>query len=223
MSDSLSTGHILGRMYDALLAAYGPQGWWPGDSPTEIVIGAILTQNTNWKNVEKAIARMKEAGLLDWAALREVPIDRLAECIRPAGYFRIKAKRLKNFVAWLWNRHAGTLESLAHLSTQPLRKGLLGVSGIGRETADAILLYALSRPTFVVDAYTVRVARRHNLLAKSADYEALKSYFENHLPEDATLFNEFHALLVEVGKQHCRRQARCEGCPLERFEHDAKA
>ncbi len=223
MSNSSVNGQLLKRMFDALLAAYGSQGWWPGESPTEIVIGAILTQNTNWKNVEKAIARLKAANLLDWAALRDVPIRRLAACIRPAGYFRIKARRLKNFVSWLWDEHGGSLDSLAGISTRRLRKRLLAVSGIGRETADAILLYALGRPTFVVDAYTARVARRHKLVDASADYEALKSRFEEHLPRRKALFNEYHALLVEVGKRHCRRQAQCEGCPLERFEHDPEA
>lgn len=212
------------ELYDALFAAYGPQGWWPGESPLEIVVGAILTQNTNWRNVERAIANLRAAHCLDWSRLRDLPVDGLAELIRPAGYYNVKARRLKNFVAWLFDRYDGSLDALRDVPLSRLRADLLLVNGIGPETADSILLYALGMPTFVVDAYTARLARRHHLVADddAADYESLKSVFEDALPDDAGLFNEYHALIVAVGKRHCRRQAQCDGCPLERFEHRAE-
>lgn len=210
------------QFYDALHRAYGPQHWWPGDGPTEIVIGAILTQNTNWQNVEKAIAQLRAAGLIDWAALRDVAIERLAELIRPAGYYNVKARRLKNFVNWLWASYEGELGKLCAVPLARLREELLSVNGVGPETADSILLYALERPSFVVDAYTARLARRHRMIDENADYESLKAMFEDHLPSDAMLFNEYHALIVAVGKRHCKSRAQCEGCPLERFDHDVK-
>ena len=215
-----STGHILRGFYDALYRAYGPQGWWPGRTRTEIVVGAVLTQNTNWRNAERAIAQLRAAGLLDWAALREVSAEDLAERIRPAGYYNIKARRLKNLVAWLWARHDGDFDGLASLDVGDLREQLLGIHGVGPETADSILLYGLDLPSFVVDAYTARVAGRHGLIDDGAGYEALKSLFEDSLPADAEMFNEYHALLVEVGKRHCRPRARCDGCPWETFEHE---
>jgi endonuclease-3 related protein len=220
MALSSNTGHVLQRFFDAMLSAYGPQGWWPGRGRTEIVIGAILTQNTNWKNVEKAIAQLRANGLLDWGALRDVALDDLAQCIRPAGYYNLKARRLKNFVAWLWENHDGDMDRLEDVGLGPLREALLGINGIGSETADAILLYALNRPTFVIDAYTGRIARRHGLIDSEADGHELKALFEDHLPADVALFNEYHALLVEVGKRHCKPRAKCEGCPLAAFEHD---
>jgi len=210
----------LQQFFAAMLEAYGPQGWWPGHSRPEIIIGAVLTQNTSWKNVEKAIAQLKAEGLLDWQALGDVSHDELARCIRSAGYHNVKAKRLKNFVRWLWQNHDGALARLADIPLDALRRELLTINGIGAETADAILLYALDRPTFVIDAYTARIARRHGLIDADADGHALKTLFEDHLPADVALFNEYHALLVEVGKRHCKPTARCEGCPLEAFEHN---
>ena len=182
-----------------------------------------MTQNTNWKNVEKAIARLRSEGLLDWAALRDVPMERLAECIRPAGYYNIKARRLKQFVTWLWEEHGGDFDALAAVNPMALREELLGISGIGPETADSILLYGLDIPTFVVDTYTARVTGRHLLIDDTAGYEEIKALFEDHLAPDARLFNEYHALLVAVGKRHCRPRADCAGCPLGPFEHDASA
>lgn len=183
------------------------------------MIGAILTQNTNWGNVERAIENLRSAGMIDWAALRDVEHHWLAELIRPAGYFNVKARRLKNFVDWLWGQYGGDLERLRDVPLETLREKLLSVNGIGRETADSILLYALERPTFVVDAYTARIALRHGLIDEDADYERLKAVFEEGLERDVQLFNEYHALIVAVGKRHCRPTARCEGCPLEGFEH----
>jgi endonuclease III related protein len=218
-----NTAETLRQFYNALYRAYGPQGWWPGHTRTEIVVGAILTQNTNWKNVEKAIARLRAEGLLDWAALRDVPVEKLAECIRPAGYYNIKTRRLKNFITWLWDAHGGDFDGLVGRNSAGLREELLGISGIGPETADSILLYALGVPTFVVDAYAARVTGRHGLIDGTAVYDDIKSLFEDDLPADAPMFNEFHALLVEVGKRHCKPRAQCEGCPLEKFPHDVSA
>lgn len=215
----VSAKTALKEYYDALFAAYGPQKWWPGETGVEMVIGAFLTQNTNWKNVEKAIARLHAANLIDWTALRDVPIADLAELVRPAGYY--KARRLKNFVTWLWSRYDGDLKRLRDIPLELLRNELLSINGVGPETADAILLYALHKPSFVIDAYATRLIRRHNLMAEPINYDLLKKLFEENLPRDAQLFNEYHALIVQVGKRHCRTVAQCEGCPLSRFEHDA--
>jgi endonuclease-3 related protein len=206
--------------YDALLRAYGPQGWWPARTPLEVVVGAILTQNTAWRNVERAIERLRSAGALNWQRLAELTEAELAELIRAAGTFNVKARRLKSFVEFLFARYGGDLDAMADVGTERLREELLSVRGIGRETADAILLYALGRPSFVVDAYTHRILRRHGLIDADTDYEGLKSLFESALPADAAMFNEFHALLVAVGKKQCRPRAQCAGCPLEPFEHD---
>jgi len=214
------TTALLRQFYEALHAAYGPQGWWPGETPTEVAIGAILVQNTNWQNVEKAIARMRAAGMLDWSALDSLPVEELAELIRPAGYYQVKARRLKNLARWLCAEYGGELESLRRSarSTDSIREELLGINGIGPETADSILLYALEQATFVVDTYTARVVGRHGLIGPEAvDYGELKALFEDHLPRETEFFKEYHALLVAVGKRHCRPQARCEGCPLEAF------
>ncbi|MBX3395411.1 MAG: endonuclease III domain-containing protein [Phycisphaerae bacterium] len=208
------------RIFDALYEAYGPQHWWPGESPNEIVIGAILTQNTSWKNVEKAIVAMRSAGLIDWRRLHDIPTDELAPIIRSAGYHNLKARRLKNFVEWLWLRYGGRLEGLRDVPSAELRAALLEINGIGPETADSILLYALDRPSFVVDAYTGRIARRHGLIGESHDYAALQALFEKNVRPDVKLFNEYHALIVAVGKRHCGPTARCDGCPLARFAHD---
>lgn len=217
------TSKTLRTIYETLLEAYGPQDWWPGITRTEIVVGAILTQNTNWANVERAIANLQTGSLLDWATLRDVPIEQLAETIRPAGYYNIKAKRLKNFVSWLWQEHDGDFDSLRGHPLGEVREELLGINGVGRETADSILLYALDMPTFVVDAYTARIARRHCLIDEDADYEQLKALFEENLPCDVGLFNEYHALIVATGKRHCKPKARCPGCPLEAIERDVSA
>lgn len=201
--------------YDALLKAYGPQHWWPADSPLEVVIGAILTQNTNWKNVERAIANLKREGLLDVDALAKVSPEALAEAIRPAGYFRLKAGRLQNFIRLLTDRFGGDLESLFALRTQALRETVLGVKGVGPETADSIVLYAAGKPVFVVDTYTGRVLRRHGMIDRDATYEDIQQLMRSGLPDDVERFKEYHALLVAVGKRHCKKQApECAACPL---------
>jgi len=206
--------------YEALMGAYGPRNWWPARTPLEVVVGAILTQNTAWRNVERAIERLRAAGALDWSVLHAMDAGDLAELIRSAGTYKVKAQRLKNFVSFLFERYGGDLAGMDAVPTPRLREELLSISGIGRETADAILLYALGRPSFVVDAYTRRVLVRHRLIDPDLDYEEIKAVFEDALPADSALYNEYHALLVEVGKQQCRTRARCQGCPLEQFEHD---
>jgi len=212
----------LTEIYQLLFEHFGPQHWWPGETQFEIITGAILTQNTNWGNVEKAISNLKSAELLTPKRLHDIEAPELAELIRPAGYFNIKTKRLKNFVDWLFENYDGELAGLESLDTDRLRAELLAIKGVGRETADSILLYAFNREIFVVDAYTARVAIRHGLIEPEADYEQLRELFESNLPQDAQLFNEYHALLVKVGKEFCRPKARCAGCPLEKLPHTVK-
>jgi endonuclease-3 related protein len=210
---------ILSEIHQLLYDAFGPQNWWPGETPFEIVTGAILTQNTNWANVEKAITNLKSVGYLTPEALYHLEISHLAELIRPAGYFNVKAKRLKSFINWLFENYDGEMPDLELVDTERLRAELLAIKGVGRETADSILLYALSRPVFVVDAYTARIAMRHKLIEPEADYEQLRELFESNLPQDVQLFNEYHALLVKAGKEFCRPKAKCQGCPLEGLPH----
>lgn len=220
---STRTAETLRAFFDVMLAAYGPQHWWPARTPTEVVVGAILTQNTAWRNVEKAIENLRRADALDWRRLRDLPAEELAELIRPAGTYQVKTRRLKAFTTWFWQTYDGDLDRMFAAGVATLREQLLSVSGIGRETADAIILYAGNLPTFVVDAYTARILRRHGLIDESADYDEIKDLFESSLPADATYFNEYHALLVQVGKLHCRPRPRCDACPLARFEHEVEA
>jgi endonuclease-3 related protein len=207
-------------LYERMLRHFGPQHWWPGESPLEIMIGAVLTQNTNWSNVERAIKNLRRDDLIDIEKLVKIDPSALAELIRPAGYFNIKAKRLKSLIDFVWREYEGDLDRFFNLPIDQLREKLLSVNGIGRETADDIVLYAAGKPTFVVDAYTYRIMVRHRLIAEDDDYEAIKEMFETHLPTDLALFNEYHALLVATGKNFCRKLARCEGCPLETLDHD---
>ncbi len=213
-----STTRLLTEMFDAMLAHLGPSGWWPAKSPFEVAVGAILTQNTNWSNVEQAIANLHRHDLLDPDQLRLARPEVVEECIRPSGFFRQKAKKLRNFLDFLDRERALDLKGLAFLDTVELRERLLAVKGIGPETADSILLYALGRPVFVVDAYTARICSRHGLVPEDVNYDDLQDMFLSHLPERAELYNEYHALLVRVGKQWCRkREPRCAGCPLQPF------
>jgi endonuclease-3 related protein len=202
-------------IYRRLLEAYGPQYWWPADSPLEVMIGAVLTQNTAWHSVARAIVNLKTHGLLSIQALGSIPQEVLAPLIRPAGYFRLKARRLKNLIDLVSKAYEGNLEGMAMVGTPELREALLKVNGIGPETADSILLYAFRRPVFVVDAYTLRVMSRHGLIHPGAAYRELQEIFVEHLPPEEAMFNEYHALLVQVGKRHCRRTPSCAGCPLE--------
>jgi endonuclease-3 related protein len=206
---------VLLRIYNTLYRAFGPQHWWPGDTPFEIAVGAILTQNTNWTNVEKAIGNLKKANLLNADALYKMPHKKLALFIRPAGYFNIKAKRLKEFLTFFLNHYNGSIRQMRIEGTQTLREKLLNINGIGPETADSILLYALEKPVFVIDAYTKRILQRHNLVSEKATYQELQELFHRSLPLDVQLFNEYHALFVRLGKEYCKPKPRCEGCPLE--------
>lgn len=213
------TRETLTEIYQLLYDAFGSQHWWPGETPFEIMIGAILTQNTSWANVEKAITNLKCTERLGPRELEHIGFSELASLIRPAGYFNIKAARVKNFVNWLFEEYDGELENLKGVDTDRLRQELLAVKGVGRETADSILLYALDRTIFVVDAYTARIAVRHGLIESGADYEQLRELFQSNLPQDTQLFNEYHALLVRAGKEFCKPKARCPGCPLEKLPH----
>ena len=205
----------LPEVYERLLAAFGPQRWWPGDSPVEIMVGAVLVQNTAWRNVERAINTLREAVVMEPRALYELPPEELAELIRPAGYYQVKAKRLRNLLKFVVEEFDGSLDAMFCTSPTALRVQLLAIHGIGPETADAILLYAGGLPTFVVDTYTHRVLARHGWIGYDADYHEIKDYFESALPADASLYNEYHALLVRVGKDFCKRTApKCDDCPL---------
>jgi endonuclease-3 related protein len=192
--------------------------WWPADTPLEVCVGAVLTQNTAWTNVERALGNLRAAGVLgDARAMLALPEARLAELLRPAGYFRLKAKRLRALLAWLVERGDGDPVAALRGETAALRESLLGVHGVGRETADSILLYAGGHPVFVVDAYTRRVLGRHGWHDPEADYDAIRAFLEERLPADRALFNQFHAEFVAVGKDHCGTAPDCGGCPLERL------
>ena len=212
---------MIPKLYRALARAYGPLHWWPARTRFEVIVGAFLTQNTSWRNVERALRNLRRQGALKLDSLRRMPLEEVEQLIRPSGYFRQKASRLKNFIAYLDDRHSG---SLSHMFAQPidvLRNELLELNGIGPETADAILLYAGKLPVFVVDAYAKRVFERHGILKPGEKYEHVRSLVESSMKhnqsasESAEQFNELHALLVEVGKRHCRTIPNCEGCPLQ--------
>jgi len=211
---------LLTAMYRAMRAHFGHQHWWPGDSPLEICLGAILTQNTNWTNVEKAVANLLAAGCMSVPVLDEMPADVLAKLIRPAGYFNVKARRVKHFIARVRQAGCDGVEAFLARPAADLRADLLSVNGIGPETADSIILYAAGKPSFVIDAYTCRICRRHGLIGPRDGYETVKAFFERSLPRRAALWNDYHAQLVAVGKHFCRPRPHCEGCPLECFEHD---
>lgn len=205
---------ILQQMFEKLLEYFGPQHWWPGETPFEVMVGAILTQNTNWKNVEKAIANLKGAGVLRLPEMLRLPEDRLKELIKPAGFFNVKARRLKAFLEFLDKEYGGSIAAMRKQPTDKLREQLLGVKGIGKETADSILLYALSHPIFVIDAYTYRVFSRHYLVPEESSYDELQEFAMDHVPAELDHYNEFHALLVMVGKEFCGPKPKCENCPL---------
>lgn len=209
-----SSGVLL-RYYEAMSGALGPMRWWPAQTPFETIVGAILTQSTAWGNVERAIANLRSARLLTPSAILRVPTGRLAALVRPSGYFRQKAKKLKAFARFLKSEYKGSLKRMFQTPTRELREKLLSVHGIGPETADSILLYAGNHPVFVVDAYTHRIFGRHGITDGKADYEKVRALFESSIPQRPELFNEFHALIVNTGKNWCRKSApRCEECPL---------
>jgi endonuclease III related protein len=239
-------------LYLELIAAWGPQDWWPAYTRFEVVVGAFLTQNTAWTNVEKALRRLREEGLLNVAGIRRTPAGKLARMIRSSGYFRQKARRLKNFVEHLDSKYGGSLERMFAQPTQKLREELLELNGVGPETADSILLYAGGHPVFVVDAYTRRILERHGLINQKTPYEEIRQLTEQSLGGDlqyaangpprrplpgrrrhkfvlrraapaARVFDELHALLVQTAKHHClKAEAKCEGCPLEPLLPPAK-
>lgn len=203
-------------IYRILYKAFGQQYWWPGKTPFEIAVGAILTQNTNWGNVEKAINNLKKEKMLSAKAINDISVARLAPLIRPAGYFNVKAKRVKSFVSFLCNDYHGSMKRLREDDAHNLRQRLLSVNGIGPETADSIMLYALDKPVFVIDAYTKRVLSRHNILKYEEPYERFQELFHKSLKRDVRLFNEYHALFVRLGKTFCRTKPVCKGCPLNK-------
>lgn len=206
----------LARLYRLARRAQGPQGWWPARTPYEVMVGAILTQNTAWTNVEKAIAKLRAARSLTPRRLLSLGPARLAECIRPSGYFNQKTLRLRMFSRWFLRRFGGSPARMRREDPWRLREELLSLNGIGPETADSILLYALGHPFFVVDAYTRRIGGRHGLLDPEAPYEEIRARFEDAMPRRAAILNDFHAQIVRIGKERCRKRApRCEGCPLE--------
>jgi endonuclease-3 related protein len=205
------------EMYHLMLNHFGPQHWWPAADALEMMVGAILTQNTSWNNVEKAIKNLKKRSILNIRALHSISVPELAEEIRPAGYFNIKAARLKNLINFIVERYNGDVSMLLTEKTDILREGLLSIRGVGSETADSILLYAVGRPIFVIDSYTHRILNRHGLADDQASYHELQELFMDNLAEDTGLFNEFHALIVGIGKQYCRRKPLCGKCPLGKW------
>jgi endonuclease-3 related protein len=205
----------LRAVYRALAAHYGPQHWWPARTRFEMMVGAILTQNTAWANVKRAIARLRRTRALTPRRMHALPLSELAERIRPAGYFNVKARRLRAFTGWLIAAYGGSIRRMLRTPPERLREELLAVNGIGPETADSILLYAGGHPVFVVDAYTRRFLIRHGWLNEGATYDEVAAVFTRRLPRDPALYNEFHALIVALGKRHCRAAPRCETCPLK--------
>jgi len=204
------------EMFERLYTYFGPQHWWPGDTSFEVIVGAVLTQNTSWGNVALAIDNLKAAGALSLNKMRTLSEGELAQLIRSAGYYNLKGRRLRSLLDFLHRECGGNLGDLWRRPLDQLRSDLLVVKGVGPETADSILLYAGGLPTFVVDTYTFRVLDRHGLLPESADYHGLRAMFMDGLPHDPALFNEFHALFVALGKERCRKGGPlCEGCPLE--------
>lgn len=208
------TRRTLEAYFRRMARHYGPTGWWPGESPFEVAVGAILTQNTAWRNVEQAIANLKRAGLLDPHAILACEPDVLEQALRPSGYFRVKAQRLRSFCRHLADTYSGSMERLAQQPLHELRPELLSIHGIGPETADDILLYACGYPVFVVDAYTRRIFARHGLVPEDIGYEELRAAFESRLPADVPMFKEYHGLIVYVGKDFCRGKPNCAACPL---------
>ncbi|MDI6781635.1 MAG: endonuclease III domain-containing protein [bacterium] len=208
---------ILMSIYDSLYKAFGPRHWWPGETPFEVAIGAILTQNTAWTNVEKAINRLKEHNLLTAEHIRDIDPNLLGEMIRSSGYYNQKAKKLKAFIEFLFSRYEGSMEKMAQTEMWSLRHELLQINGIGMETADSIILYACYKPIFVVDAYTRRVLSRHNLIKEDdTSYTHIQKLFMNNLPPDLAIYNEYHALIVQLGKELCsKRNPDCNHCPLQ--------
>lgn len=206
---------LLEKIYKRLYKVFGPRGWWPAEAPFEVMVGAVLTQNTSWNNVEKAILNLKREKLLTPQRLNKVRVARLAKHIRPAGYFNVKAKRLKSLVGFLFKEYKGDLKRMRGEDIGTLRAKLLAVHGIGPETCDSILLYALDKPVFVIDAYTKRIFSRCGIVDEGVPYENLQSIFMENLPKDVKLYNEYHALIVQLGKDVCRKNPKCDLCCIK--------
>ena len=203
------------EIYSSLLDYFGPQRWWPAETPVEVIIGAILTQNTSWSNVSQAIKNLKESNLLSINGLRHSPNSEIEALIRPTGYFRQKTKKLKHFIDFLYDKHGGELQSLFDLNVAEMREQLLNITGIGPETADSIILYAAGKPSFVIDKYTTRIFSNLGLLHENVKYHEAKLFFEENLPEDVRLYNEFHAMIVALGNQICKKKnPSCSKCPV---------
>jgi endonuclease III related protein len=213
----------LDEYYNSLFTTFGPQHWWPGKTQFEVIVGAILTQNTSWTNVERAISNLRDARLLSPTAIEKAPLRRLETMVRPSGYFRQKARKLKAFCEFLRTEFGGSLRRMFRTPTIALREKLLSVFGIGPETADSILLYAGDHPVFVVDAYTKRILSRHSWTHKDAKYDEVRWMFEREFPGDVKRFNEFHALIVQTGRQFCRtHDPLCGECPLGRYLEEGR-
>lgn len=208
-------------IYNRLYKAYGPRHWWPGGTSFEVMVGAILTQNTSWRNVEKAILRLKGQGVLNPEGIHHLKKQQLAALIKSSGYYRIKADRLKSFMDFLFEEYGGDLKRMRREGLEELREKLLQVKGIGSETADSILLYGLKKSIFVVDAYTKRILSRHGVVSEKASYEVVQGLFMDHLPHNERLFNEYHALLVHLGKTVCKKIPRCDICSLKNVRREA--
>jgi len=209
------------KIYRKLFKTYGPRRWWPGETPFEIMVGAILTQNTSWRNVEKAIQNLKARKVLNVRGIHQFKRNQLAPLIRSSGYYRIKASRLKAFVDFIFEEYGGSIERMRRERMSVLRPKLLKVRGVGPETADSILLYGLNKPVFVVDAYTRRILSRHGIISEKASYEEIQKLFMNHLPRNEKQFNEYHALFVHLGKTSCKKIPKCDRCPLKGLEQRA--
>ncbi|MFT5730405.1 MAG: endonuclease-3 related protein [Desulforhopalus sp.] len=208
--------NIYTEVYHDLFDHFGPQKWWPGETPFEIIVGAVLTQNTNWGNVSKAIDNLRGAGLLSFNSLKLLTVDEIASHIRPSGYYNLKAKRLRNLLDMIEDIYFGELDLFVEDSLESGRDNLLSVKGVGPETADSILLYACGLPTFVIDMYTHRVFSRHQLVDEETDYESMQDLFVSQLPQDVQLYNEYHALIVRVASTYCKKtNPLCEQCPLQ--------
>jgi len=209
-------------IYQKLYKTYGPRHWWPGETSFEVMVGAILTQNTSWGNVEKAILKLEGKGVLNPKGIHYLKKSQLASLIKSSGYYRIKADRLKSFMGFLFEEYGGDIKKMGRERLEELRGKLLQVKGIGPETADSILLYGLEKPIFVVDAYTKRILSRHGVISEKASYDDVQKLFMEHLPHDEKIFNEYHALLVHLGKNLCKKIPQCNICPLKGIAHSAK-
>jgi endonuclease III related protein len=211
---------LIERVFERLFYVHGPQHWWPADSPFEVIVGAILTQNTTWKNVKQAIGKLRDNGLLTADAINAVPLQSLATLIRSSGYYNQKAQKLKAFCKHVQYHWGGNLDDFLGQDMAKLREELLSLHGIGPETSDSIILYAGHQPTFVVDAYTYRIFHRHGWIPEAISYEELRSFFMEALAPDAAFFQEYHALLVRTGHLYCRSKPACAPCPLVEFQGD---